>query len=151
MQTYLRSFSAAPVVALILLPGLSKAAHAGEWSVCNKTSDELTIAIGYANSSGGIVSKGWWTLNKCGGCKNVLNANATADRSTVYLYAEANDGTGIIDGDESFCVRDSVFTLNNAQSSNCGERKSFRTEKIDLNKNWTTNITGQGLSGKVCF
>jgi len=151
MQIYFRSFSAAAVLAVVLLPGLPKDAHGGEWTVCNRTPDQLIIGIGYANSNGGIVSKGWWTLGACGGCRNVLNASETADRTTVYLHAHANNGAGIIEGNESFCVRNGAFTLNNAQGRNCGERRSFRPENVNLTKNWTTNITGRGLSGKVCF
>jgi uncharacterized membrane protein len=152
MEIYLRSFSAAAVFALVLLPGLSKEAHGGEWSVCNRTPDELVIAIGYASSNGGIVSHGWWTLSSCGGCKPVLNADQTADRGNVYLHAHAINGAGIIEGNESFCVRNNgAFTLNNAQGGNCGETRSFRPENVDLNKDWTTNITPQGRSGKSCF
>jgi len=63
MQIYLRSFSAAAVLALvILLLGLPRDAYGGNWSVCNRTTDTLEIAIGYANPTGGIVSSGWWKL-----------------------------------------------------------------------------------------
>jgi uncharacterized membrane protein len=150
MQIWLRSFSALSVLALVLLPGLQKDAHGGEWSVCNRTPDELEIAIGYANSTGGIVTKGWWKLRGCGGCARVLNQNETADYTTTYLHAHAN-GRGIIEGNENFCVQNNAFTLDNAQGRNCGEKKSFRNENVNLNKDWTTNITGRGLSGGACI
>lgn len=151
MHIYLLRCSGAIVLAFVLSSGIRNDAHAGEWSVCNKTPDNLTIAIGYADSHGGINTKGWWTLNQCGGCANVLNGNETADRGTLYLHAHANNGAGIIEGDESFCVAERAFTLGGAQGSNCGDRKSFRRENVDLTKNWTTNISGHGLKGNVCI
>jgi uncharacterized membrane protein len=146
MQIFPVSSSVAIVLSLVLLSSIPKDAHAGSWSVCNKTPDKLTIAIGYANSTGGINTEGWWTLNPCDGCANVLNQNKAADYKNVYLHAR-----GVVEGDESFCVRDNAFTLNNAQGSNCGNRRSFRSQNVNLNKQWTTNITGRGRSGRVCF
>jgi uncharacterized membrane protein len=150
MQIFPVSSSVAVVLSLVLLSSIPKEAHAGSWTVCNKTPDKLTIAIGYANSAGGINTEGWWTLNPCDGCANVLNQNQTADYKNAYLHAHAQ-GVGIVEGNESFCVRDNAFTLNNAQGSNCSKRKSFRSQNVNLNKNWTTNITGRGRSGNVCF
>src|SRR5438128_7703384 len=63
-------------VGLILLAaslGLSSHAHATHWTVCNRTAEDLNIAIAYVDNENLTATEGWHGINKCGGCAVVLN------------------------------------------------------------------------------
>jgi uncharacterized membrane protein len=129
--------------ALAFLFGTAAEVQAQGWTVCNRTPNPLRVGIGYAGPNGGIVTEGWWSIGSCGGCEFVLNADETADRGTVYLHAHTRDGSNVISGDEEFCVGRSPFTRHDAQRS-CSQTRSFHTQNVNLNKDWTTNINGSG-------
>lgn len=153
MQVLVRNAVALTALPVVLFFSLSNEARAGSWSVCNKTPDKVTVAVGYSNSFGQILTNGWWTVQACGGCATVVGsdlANQLPDKRNAYLHAHAG-GADVIEGDENFCVSGNEFSLNSSASPHCGSRRSFRQVPIDLNKAWTTNITGRSVSGRVCF
>jgi len=154
MQNLSAFFSAAAAAAIVLVSGLPHEARAASWTVCNRTPDRLTIAIGYPAVSAQILTEGWWTIGGCGGCAIVMDArtaNQLPDKTTTYLRAEFNDGSGSVEGDENFCVDANAFHINSTASPGCNDMRSFRTQQVNLNKNHTTNITGRGRSGQVCI
>jgi uncharacterized membrane protein len=153
MKTQMRYTAALTALPMLLFFGPINEALAGSWSVCNKTADEVEVAIAYSNSHGQILTEGWWTVPACGGCKTVVGseqADQLPDKRNAYLHAHAGSNAVIV-GDEDFCVNKSRFFLNSSASPHCGRRRSFRQVPIDLNKRSTTNITGTSVSGRVCF
>jgi uncharacterized membrane protein len=123
--------------------GLTNQAIAQSWQICNKTSNSVDVTVGYAVSGGHLQSEGWWTLAPRGGCARVLSRSQTVDYTSGYLYAERKGGNRVVTGDQSLCVQNKPFTIRRHQ--NC-EGRNFRTVQarqisINLNKNFTTNIT----------
>jgi uncharacterized membrane protein len=124
--------------------GLANHAFAQSWQICNKTSESIDVAIGYAVTGGLLQSEGWWTLAPSG-CARVLNQGDTVDLTTGYLYARtANGGRPVVEGDLNICVNNRPFTIRRNQ--NC-EGRNFKTVQsrqvgINLNRNFTTNVTG---------
>ena len=138
-------------ITLTLTFGFANHAFAQSWQICNKTSESVRIVIGYAVSGGLLKSEGWWTLAP-NGCQKVLNRSETVDYTTGYLYA-TKAGKPFINGDQGLCVDDKPFTIRRHQ--NC-EGRNFRTVQskqvsIDLNKNYTTNLTGSPRPGTSNF
>ena len=137
-------------VALIATSGL---AFAQSWEICNKTSNRVNVAIGYAVSGGHLQSQGWWVLEP-NGCTNVLSRSKTDDTTTGYLYAYTSNGNPVINGNQSLCVQSNKgFTIRRHQ--NC-EGRNFRTVQarqisIDLNKNWTTYIRAGAKPGTTKY
>jgi uncharacterized membrane protein len=138
------------VAAVALLSSFPEGAKA-DWTVCNRRAEEANIVIAYIGHDGGFVTKGWWTLRACGGCAKVLLPSQAGGFNDVFLHAQAPGGAGIIEGEHSFCVTNGNFLMNAKDSSNCPATKLFERQQINLNKNWTTNMTGRTSSGSVCI
>lgn len=126
-----------------ILIAYSQSAHA-EWIICNRTGQQLLVAIAYNEPPhpgiAELLSQGWWRVNACGGCVTVLQKQETSVYNEAYLRAEMDGGAEFIGGGYKFCVTDQRFKIRST-SSNCTLR-GFQKEQIDLNKHWTTNITG---------
>ena len=141
-------------VALIATCGLANQAFAQSWTICNKTSNSVTVAVGYEVNGGHLQSKGWWTLAPHNGCEQVLSRSETVVYKTAYLYAKTSNGSNpVVTGDQDLCVQSKAFTIRRHQ--NC-EGRNFRTVQarqisINLNKNHTTNITEAAKPGTVKF
>lgn len=150
----LRTAAFLSVALLAATSGLTNQALAQSWQICNKTSNSVQVAVGYAVSGGHLQSEGWWTLAPHNGCQKVLSRSETVDFTTGYLYAKtSNGGSPVVNGDQSLCVQSRPFTIRRHQ--NC-EGRNFRTVQarqlsINLNKNFTTNITGAAKPGTVIF
>jgi uncharacterized membrane protein len=120
------------------------------WRVCNRTAEEVQVAIAYDQGGGSFVSEGWWSIPACGGCKVVHGAAFPV--TGVFLHAE---GTGLSWGrDNLFCVNpQSRFRV--VGGGNCEHRglktESFMTVNVPGNGMHTTNLTGRASSGKVCI
>ncbi|MGE0715963.1 MAG: DUF1036 domain-containing protein [Alphaproteobacteria bacterium] len=124
-------------------------AAAEGWTICNRTPEELKVAVAYFDEANKWMSEGWWALGPCGGCKFVLNANKT-ERTNVFFRAVTRDGSERIGGDQRFCVSTRAagsppFTVRS--NANCGRAngyalEGFRVVTIDSDRNHTTNITG---------
>lgn len=126
--------------------------NARSWTVCNRTADKITVAIAYP-SGGTYVSEGWWTLNPCGGCATVLNANL--DATGVFLRGEAQ-GVGRYQGDTLHCVRRQAFTIKDSSipGSRCRSRSGTLAQfqlVVLTGDRYTTNLTGRSASGRVCI
>ncbi len=130
-----------------LLVGFSTDTQAS-WDICNKVAEDMRVAIAYVNPAGGFISEGWWTLRSCGGCATVLLREETSDPRNVFYRAEGRDGS-LIEGTSQFCVGRSPFKMNG--QGNCNDRRGFLHKEIDLDRGWTSNITGRSGSGSVCI
>jgi uncharacterized membrane protein len=126
---------------------------AGEWQICNQTNQDLIVAIGFSGTSPSLnvvaptETRGWWRINACGGCATVLQARDATDFTEVYLRAETTHGGQFIGGpwnsNTRFCTRPQPFTIRAfGHHWPACDLKPFKPEHIDLNKHFTTNITG---------
>lgn len=124
----------------------SQLAHAGYWQICNRTQQQLYVAIAYAGPPGpgiaDLLSQGWWTAKPCG-CVTVLPQRGTSVFNEGYLYAENANKVAVISGENGFCVdtaRPFRYSIKNVR---CTQR-NFRKVQVNLNKSpWTTYIDGQ--------
>ena len=114
----------------------SQVAYAGELTICNNTRRKLDVAIAYNGAGGEFVSQGWWSLNACGGCAQVLTQQQTTRYDQVYLRAEAG-GTEALGGQYPYCVDASPFKYR--QTSNCTKR-GFALSQVNLNKQFTYTL-----------
>jgi len=138
------------ISALVILTGAGQVAHA-EWIICNKTAEELNVAIAYKNPSGYFTSRGWWRVGACHDCKTVLQSGETSDTEFVYLHAHSPDGRRVWgQGGATFCTNDSS-SFKYFQTSNCAAKKPFLLKQVDLKKQWTSNLTGPTSTGAVCL
>ncbi len=142
----LRSRFVMMAVALSAFFGIANNAQAA-WTICNQVAEDMLISIAYVDPRGGFLSEGSWRLRACGGCQTVLQRNQTSDPQNVFFRADGFDGF-LIDGDDNFCVGESPFKLS---SRNRCQRKGFRQVQVNLDKNWTTRITGKSSSGRRCY
>ena len=129
-----------------VLSAYSQVAHAGNLTICNNTRQNLDVAIAYNASAAvgrGWISQGWWAVNQCGGCVEVLTQNETAS-SQVYLRAQAS-GVEVFGGNTPFCIDDSPFQY--IQTSSC-KKRGFMLLQVDLNKHFTQTLNGN--AGNSC-
>jgi len=136
----------------LLAAAASSQALAG-WSICNRTPDEMYVAIAYDKGDGVKISQGWWKLRGCGGCKSFGDFKIKG----VWYRAENRSGGRLIEGNDLFCVHESnAFKLDTGHSCGLGgkskslSRKGFRFVTLSA-KNFTSNIEGKSDSGKVCI
>jgi uncharacterized membrane protein len=144
------------VVSVVL--GVPLYAHAASWTICNRTAEDVNVAIGYLHTSGQWLSEGWWTIRSCGGCAQVMNL-AKTDQVRQYFRAETTGGSERVGGSTRFCVSNRSsgqppFTVGRA--SQCrGNYVSvgFRAQDVEwADRNFKTNINPQpGSGGRVCI
>jgi len=134
--------------------GLAASAQADHWSVCNKTGEELYVAVGYHDKENQTISRGWGTLSRCG-CLNVLTYDKT-DSNTVYLYAENKDKVAKFSSGSSphFCISNGgLFTYRNGPGNPCSGRV-VGFDKVTL-RNWPnskhTTTLEPGTSASTCI
>ena len=136
------------LAAACLLVGFMSGVQA-DWTICNKTPQDLLIAVAYVDPRGGFISEGWYRVRGCGGClAKVVSSGSTSDPHHVFYYAESLDGGEVITGESPMCVSADRFTMDG--KGRCQRRANFRLENIDISKNWTTTITG-GVPGRSCI
>lgn len=82
----------------------------GGLRVCNQSSNQVSIALGY-RADKGWQSEGWW-IARTGECAVVYQGNLTAAQSRYfYLYIADDIGGGAWDGENYMCTRDETFTI----------------------------------------
>lgn len=80
---------------------------AAAWlDACNKTSEEIYVAVAY-DSDQGWTSVGWWTIQPRS-CLTMLGD--ALEYRYYYAYAETASG-GVFDGDYNFCIQDTKFDI----------------------------------------
>lgn len=147
------------VVSFLAFPVLLVAVSVAEasWQICNRTPDEMSVAIAYDPGNGHHVSQGWYKLRACGGCKNFGDFKIKG----VWYRAESKTGARVVEGDDLFCVHTSTaFKLG--RPNDRGEcsvksgpgakllKKRFKFVRLKT-KNFTSNIIGKGAKGQVCI
>lgn len=120
-----------------VLSAYSQVAYAaGNLTICNNTLRKLDVSIAYNGAGGEFVSKGWWGLNACGGCLEVLTQQATTRYDQVYLRAEF-EGTEALGGRYPYCVSANPFQYK--QTANC-TKNGFALLQVNLNKQFTYTL-----------
>lgn len=110
------------------------------YEVCNRSGENLSIAIAYFDASADSYrSQGWWNLDqsKCKFFPNLL------DRvKEVYVFAESDQT--LWSGDFPFCLQDDTFNYTDADRDRCPDpaySKGFLKVEVGDAKTWTTNLT----------
>jgi uncharacterized membrane protein len=130
---------------------LTSPARADSWTVCNRSPEELNAVIAYSDGRQ-YISKGWWRLGACGGCKTVLSGNIPI--KGVFLRAEGASST--VEGTELFCAKRTAFEMPNANADDraCrargGEQMAFSLHKLTSGR-FTTTLHGAPNSRTHCI
>ncbi len=93
-------------------------------TVCNKTQEETSVALGHEpDSAEGISSDGWYSINP-GACTTFVRRGKIEN---AYLYAQSRTRDRVWHGDRSICARDhSGFVFDDADSMQCNAEDSER-------------------------
>jgi uncharacterized membrane protein len=131
-----------------VLVGLCASAHADHWRVCNKTLEELFVAVGYHDKENQSISRGWGTVPSCR-CINALTYDKT-DNTNVYLYAENRAGVAKFTSDgPRLCVSNpGHFVYRNGPGNPCSGRV-VGFDKVHL-RTWPNVYTTNLESGDTC-
>ena len=126
-------------------------ASRAELQVCNKSSERLSVSVGYNHSEFGWTSEGWWRV-PLGECSTIIKGELGS--RYYYIYATGHKG-GTWSGPKKqdggfFCITKEKYTFHNREyqkgdTINC-ERRSLQTKKFsiidtDNNADFTYNLT----------
>lgn len=130
---------------------LPVSANAAMWTICNKTPEDLSVAIAYQDHDNQWVSRGWWSVRACGGCAKVLNLSKTETVDQFYR-AVSPSGAERITGRNRFCVGSSSFTARNGGRCPSGHTAAgFKRIEVEYSdRNHTSNIVGS-VGGRTCI
>jgi uncharacterized membrane protein len=134
--------------------GLSATAYATHWTVCNRTPENLNVAVGFIDNNNQTATEGWHALNRCGGCAVVLNFDRT-QKENVWLFAKnENNVPRFHSAHPRLCVFDQAFrhqTLGGVPCGAGGRPEGFDTLSFpDQSVNHTTNLEGT-VAGQGCI
>ncbi|MGH7804557.1 MAG: DUF1036 domain-containing protein, partial [Candidatus Binatia bacterium] len=113
-------------LALVALGSVvATSAHAAVTAeVCNQTGDGLWVAYGYrADDTGKWKTTGWWwaQTHDCTG-----PVELPTDGKEIYVFANSPEGDLEWRGTMPLCVSLDAFELEDADSADCDEKRSFR-------------------------
>src|SRR5262245_7236425 len=104
-----RWFIAAVTLALLAPTAPSLA----DFKICNKSKEQVDVAIGYEAGRDVWIAEGWWTI-KHGQCATLWSG--PLKNRFYYLYAEGDKGTewDASDGGKAgtFCIKNEKFKLD---------------------------------------
>ena len=121
--------------------GLCASAHADHWTVCNKTLEDLFVAVAYHDKENQSISRGWGAVASCT-CLNVLSYDKT-DRTDVYLYAENRAKVAkFFAPHPQLCISNGdAFVYRNGPGNPCpGSARLAGFDKVTL-RNWPKAFT----------
>jgi uncharacterized membrane protein len=138
------------VAAAIGAMGLAAVGWAGpanaDYTVCNKTTRDVRVAVGYVSPIEGFVSKGWYDLRAGGDCRLMVADGATSDPHNYFFFAKDIGGDGRWEGDVALCTTRKAFLIEGFQTARnwCADhgydRRFFRHVESPSG-NMTTNLT----------
>jgi len=121
----------------------------GGLRLCNKTANQVGVAIGYKNQSDWI-TEGWWNVGAAA-CETILAGPLVA--RFYYVYAVDYDQGGEWSGRAVMCTRDRAFTIKGI--TDCVARGFERTGFFEVDTGeqgaWTVQLTEptqQGIGGR---
>ena len=126
--------------AMVLFCAMSVSARAG-LKMCNNTSNQVAVAIGYKDKEG-WASEGWWTID-AQKCLTLLKGNLIA--RYYYVYAVDYEKGGSWGGKAMMCMNVKEFTIRGiAECSGPGDQKIgfFEVDTGD-ETDWTVSLSGE--------
>ena len=130
---------------ILMLAGLGLAALTisavparADLRVCNQSSNQVSIALGY-RADKGWQSEGWWVA-PAGNCAIVYQGDLTS--RFFYLYVADDIGGGAWDGDRFMCTRDETFTIFGIEDclARGYERTGFFEVDTQNRTDWTLQL-----------
>ena len=127
------------VVALLPSVGVFTTPALADLRVCNQTSNQINIALGY-RAERGWQSEGWW-LAAANDCATVFQGDLNA--RFFYLFAVDDIGGGAWDGTIYLCTRDETFTIFGVEDclARGYERTGFFEVDTQNQVDWTLQLT----------
>ncbi len=123
--------------------GISVLPAQADLRVCNKTSNQINIALGY-RAERGWQSEGWW-LAGANDCVIVFQGDLNA--RFYYLFAVDDIGGGAWDGAIYLCTRDEAFTIFGVED--CLARGYERTGFFEIDTQDQTDWTIELYDKKI--
>ncbi len=124
---------------LILALGFSAAPAYADLRVCNQSSNQVSIALGY-RADKGWQSEGWWVApaSKC-----AVVYQGDLHSRFFYLYVADDIGGGAWDGSVFMCTRDESFTIFGVEDclARGYERTGFFEVDTQNRTDWTLQLT----------
>ena len=145
------SFALGSLLAYLSAAILQSDANAKGWRICNRTAEDLDVAIAYKDRQDQWISKGWHGLRSCGGCAMVMDHGRT-EYTDVFLHAKNGAGVVRFGGGARFCVTSSAFTVRNGPRCGGGYTAASFSKQVIASgdRDFVTNLTGRA-SGRVCI
>src|SRR5262252_7513514 len=106
------------VLSLAASVGVCANAYAAHWSVCNRTHEDLDVAIAFMDNQDTFMSEGWHPLNSCGPCVVVLNFDRTSHEN-VWMFAKNGNVPRFSSAHNHFCVFDGAFRHPHVKGAPC--------------------------------
>lgn len=139
-------FERATLRTLLLLAGLvlsaltfSSAPAFADLRVCNQSTNQVSIALGY-RAEKGWQSEGWWVApaSKC-----AVVYQGDLHSRFFYLYVADDIGGGTWDGSVYMCTRDETFTIFGVEDclARGYERTGFFEVDTQNRTDWTLQLT----------
>jgi uncharacterized membrane protein len=109
--------------------------------VCNQSTNQVSIALGY-RAEKGWQSEGWWVA-PAGKCAVVYQGDLHS--RFFYLYVADDIGGGAWDGTNFMCTRDESFTIFGVEDclARGYERTGFFEVDTQNRTDWTLQLTDQ--------
>lgn len=130
--------------AALFLGGIFPAPAHADFRVCNNTQSRVGVAVGYKDND--IWStEGWWNV-AANSCETLMRGPLAA--RFYYLYAIDYDQGGEWSGKAYMCTREKEFTIKGRNDclARGYDRIGFFEVDTGEQKNWTVQLTEQGLS-----
>ena len=131
---------AATLLGFVLMALMMSAAPArADLRVCNQSSDQVSIALGY-RADKGWESEGWW-VTPAGKCAVIYQGDLHS--RFFYLYVADDIGGGVWDGSNFMCTRDESFTIFGVEDclARGYERTGFFEVDTQNKTDWTLQLT----------
>jgi uncharacterized membrane protein len=125
-----------------------------DYTICNRTSGDVLVAVGYVNPGGGFVSEGWWTLRAGGHCEALVLDHETTDRHNYFFYAKEVGGGSVWEGGTRLCTTSRAFKIVGHQTGGnwCADNgfdDRYFNHVESGSGNHTTNLTGGSGGGVI--
>ena len=126
-------FSILSVASVVAVLAASTLPSHADFTVCNKSGEKLSVAIGYKSGKMGWVSEGWWNIDRKK-CEDVITGKL--ESQYYYVYAEG--------------VKDAVWSAPKKQQGGffCMKNGKFTFRNDDFQKKNEIDCEGNGAKTK---
>ena len=126
---------------VLMALAVSAAPARADLRVCNQSTNQVSIALGY-RAEKGWQSEGWWVA-PAGKCAVVYQGDLHS--RFFYLYVADDIGGGAWDGTNFMCTRDESFTIFGVEDclARGYERTGFFEVDTQNRTDWTLQLTDQ--------